>query len=237
MPSREGTADLVAGLSPQRRRVFDALTAEARPVSAVAETLGLHVNTAREHLDGLVESGLVHRSRLAPKGRGRPGWGYAVRAGASSPAIGEYAALAGVLADHVAAQGGDVRGNMRELGRGWGAALVGSRTGAAAEGTQAAGSAGSAAESATGDAKHSRAQVETQVIGLLADLGFDPEQGPRGLRLRQCPMLAVAREHPEVVCSVHQGLVEGAMEAGGASAEGVDLEAFAEVGACRLTLH
>jgi hypothetical protein len=50
-------------------------------------------------------------------------------------------------------------------------------------------------------------------------------------------MLAVAREHPEVVCSVHQGLVEGAMAASGASAQGVDLEAFAEVGACRLTLH
>jgi predicted ArsR family transcriptional regulator len=234
MPSREGTADLVAGLSPQRRRVFDALSAEARPVSAVAEILGLHVNTAREHLDGLVESGLVHRSRLAPKGRGRPGWGYAVRVGASSPAIGEYAALAGVLADHVAAQGGDVSGNMRELGRGWGAALVGSRKGSPAEPTQAAGSATGPAE---GDAQHTRAQAETEVIRLLADLGFDPEQGPRSTRLRQCPMLAVAREHPEVVCSVHQGLVEGAMEASGASADGVELEAFAEVGACRLTLH
>lgn len=234
MPSREGTADLVAGLSPPRRRVFDALGEEAQPVSAVAEALGLHVNTAREHLDGLVGSGLVHRSRLAPKGRGRPGWGYAVRAGAASPSIGEYAALARVLAEHVASQGGNVRGDMRELGRGWGAALATGRNGSHVS-TPGAGAPDG--ESAEGETVRPRAEVEHEVIGLLADLGFDPEQGPRGTRLRQCPMLAVARQHPEVVCSVHQGMVEGAMEAGGASADGVRLEAFAEVGACLLTLH
>lgn len=232
MPSREGAADLVAGLSPQRRRVFDALSDEAQPVSAVAEILGLHVNTAREHLDGLLDSGLVHRSRLAPKGRGRPGWGYAVRAGASSPAIGEYAALAGVLAEHVVAQGGDVRGDMRQLGRGWGAALIRGRNGSPAS---AAGRPD--ADSVQDEAVRLRADVEREVIGLLGDLGFDPEQGAGCTRLRQCPMLAVAREHPDVVCSVHQGMVEGAMEAGGASPDGVHLEAFAEVGACLLTLH
>jgi predicted ArsR family transcriptional regulator len=233
MPSREGTADLVAGLSPQRRRVFDALSDEARPVGSIAEALGLHVNTAREHLDGLVESGLVHRSRLAPKGRGRPGWGYAVRAGASSPAVGEYAALAEVLARHVAAQGGDIEGEMRELGREWGVTLVTGRNGSHPVPSPAGGE----PERAEGEAVRLRAQIETEVLGLLRDLGFDPEQSTEGTRLRQCPMLAVAREHPEVVCSVHQGLVEGAMEASGGSPLGVNLEAFAEIGACRLTLH
>lgn len=214
MPTRDGAADLVAGLSPQRRRVFDALGAEPQSIAGLADGLGLHVNTVREHLDGLVASGLALRSRLAPKGRGRPGWGYAVRPGAASPAVGEYATLARVLADHVAVQGGDVTGDMRRLGRGWGEALVaGRKTGA------------------------SQPEAEREVVSLLADLGFDPERTPSCIRLRQCPMLAVARERPDVVCNVHQGMVEGALAAAGGDAEGVALEAFAEIGACRLRLH
>ncbi|MDN5795619.1 MAG: hypothetical protein L0H79_07675 [Intrasporangium sp.] len=215
VPTRDGAADLVAGLSSQRRRVFEALGAEPRPVGSIAGSLGLHVNTAREHLDGLVASGLAVRNRLAPKGRGRPGWGYAARPGITSTSVGEYAALAKVLAEHVAAQGGDVRGDMRRLGRGWGRALVEGRP--AAQGT---------------------AEADRQVVTLLTGLGFAPEGTPDGcLHLRQCPMLAVARERPDVVCSVHHGMVEGALEAVGGDPDGVSLEAFAEIGACRLHLH
>jgi predicted ArsR family transcriptional regulator len=113
-------------------------------------------------------------------------------------------------------------------------ALIRGRNGSPASATDAA---GPGAEPAEGETVRARAEVEREVIGLLGDLGFDPEQGPRCTRLRQCPMLAVAREHPDVVCNVHQGLVEGAMAASGAAADGVRLEAFAEVGACRLILH
>lgn len=214
MPTRDGAADLVAGLSTQRRRVFDALDAEPRSIASLAETLGLHVNTVREHLDGLVTSGLALRSRLAPKGRGRPGWGYVVRPGAASPAVGEYAALASVLADHAASQGGDVRGDMRRLGQGWGQALVTGRV--------------------STPEPH---DADREVISLLGDLGFDPEVTPSCIRLRQCPMLAVARERPDVVCSVHHGMVEGALDAAGGDSSSVSLEAFAEIGSCRLRLH
>ncbi len=216
-PTRDGTADLVAGLSSQRRRVFDALTGEPRSIGSIAETLGLHVNTVREHLDGLVTSGLALRSRLAPQGRGRPGWGYAARPGATAASVGEYAMLAKVLADHVAAQGGDVQGDMRRLGRGWGEALVRRRVDAGQE---------------------PAATADREVVSLLGELGFDPEGSPSGcLRLRQCPMLEVARQRPDVVCSVHHGMVEGALAAAGGDADHVALEAFAEPGACRLRLH
>ncbi|WP_347350646.1 helix-turn-helix domain-containing protein [Intrasporangium sp.] len=213
-PTRDGTADLVAGLSAQRRRVFEALGDQPRPIGSIAGSLGLHVNTAREHLDGLVAAGLAVRTRLAPKGRGRPGWGYAARPAVTS-AAGEYATLARVLADHVAAQGGDVRGDMRRLGRGWGRALVEDLPAATAPGG-----------------------ADRQVVELLARLGFAPDGAPEGcLHLRECPMLAVARERPDVVCSVHHGMVEGALEAAGGDPDGVRLEAFAEIGACRLHLH
>lgn len=214
-PTRDGTADLVAGLSSQRRRVFDALGDEPQSIGSLAEALGLHVNTVREHLDGLVTSGLALRSRLAPKGRGRPGWGYTVRPGAASASVGEYATLAKVLADHVAAQGGDVRGDMRRLGQGWGEALVENHP-----------------------PKAPNPGPDRRVVTLLGELGFDPEGSPSGcVRLRQCPMLEVARDRPDVVCSVHHGMVEGALKAAGGDASNVKLEAFAEIGACRLRLH
>lgn len=198
-------------LSPQRRRVFEALTSEPLGIAAVASALGLHTNTAREHLDGLVSAGLALRSRLAPTGRGRPGWGYAARPGAVNAASGEYATLARVLADHVARQGGDVAGDMARLGEGWGKALI--------------------------EERMPVSDPDVAVIDLLGELGFDPEPTPAVVRLRQCPMLAVARERPDVVCEVHRGLVIGAMETAGAPADGVRLEAFAERGACLLHLR
>lgn len=210
-PSRHGVADVAASLSPQRRRVFEALTPDPQSIATVADGLGLHANTVREHLDGLVASGLALRSRRAPSGRGRPGWGYAARPGARTAAAGEYATLARVLAEHVARQGGDVAADMARLGEGWGRALVEERLPVA--------------------------DPEPAVVELLGELGFDPEVTPAAVRLRQCPMLAVARERPDVVCEVHRGLVIGALEASGGTSEDVRLEAFAERGACLLHLH
>lgn len=209
-PSRRSAADAVAGLSAQRRRVFEVLEAEPRSIATVAQTLDLHVNTVREHLDGLVDAGLAQRSRLTPAGRGRPGWGYSSRPGVAAPSIGEYASLAAVLADHVAAQGGDVAADMAKLGVGWGRGLV-----------------------------ESHGEVDDPnrtMLGVLETLGFDPEERGDVVRLRQCPMLDVARRHPEVVCQVHLGLVRGALEAAGGTADGVGLEAFAEPHACVLHL-
>lgn len=210
-PTRHGASDAIAMLSPQRRRVFDALVSEPQSIATIATDLALHANTVREHLDGLVSAGLALRSRLAPTGRGRPGWGYAVRPGATAAVSGEYASLARVLADHVASQGGDVAGDMARLGQGWGRALIEDRL-----------------------PVH---DAEPAVVDLLGELGFDPEVTPEVVRLRECPMLAVARERPGVVCEVHRGLVIGALERAGGQADGVRLDAFAERGACLLHLH
>ena len=75
------------------------------------------------------------------------------------------------------------------------------------------------------------------MVDLLGEIGFAPEVTPEVIRLRQCPMLEVARERPDVVCAVHRGLVEGALEARGERPDGVRLDAFAERGACLLHLH
>ena len=211
-------------LSAQRRRALRALEDLAhrspdQPVSiaAVAAELDLHVNTAREHLDRLVSSGLARRTRLAPSGRGRPGWGY-TPSPRRSPAAAEYVTLARVLADHVAEHGGDVRQDMATLGRRWGRSLA----------------------DADHPADHAAdEQPDDMVVRLLGDLGFDPDVSARTpsvrVSLRRCPILEVARQRPEVVCQVHRGIVEGVLEAKDAPRD-VSLQAFAEPGACLLQL-
>jgi predicted ArsR family transcriptional regulator len=211
-------------LTAQRRRALRALEhladrAPDQPVSiaAVAAELDLHVNTAREHLDRLVSAGLARRTRLAPSGRGRPGWGY-TPSPRHSPAAAEYVTLARVLADHVAERGGDVPGDMEALGRRWGHSLA---------------DADHAADHAADE------QPDDTVVRFLGDLGFDPDISARTpavrVRLRRCPILEVARQRPEVVCQVHRGIVEGILEARD-SPRDVSLLPFAEPGACLLHL-
>ena len=56
------------------------------------------------------------------------------------------------------------------------------------------------------------------------------------VRLTRCPLLEAAHKYPDVVCGVHLGLAEGALEEYGADPEGTELLPFAEPGACRLHL-
>ena len=46
---------------------------------------------------------------------------------------------------------------------------------------------------------------------LLDEQGFAPESQDREVTLRRCPYYDLAEQHPEVVCSVHKGLIAGAL--------------------------
>ncbi|MEP6562689.1 MAG: hypothetical protein ABJD68_16640, partial [Nakamurella sp.] len=57
-----------------------------------------------------------------------------------------------------------------------------------------------------------------QIVDLFIELNFDPEladpapgTGEREIKLRACPYRDVAREHPDVVCAIHLGLLKGAL--------------------------
>ena len=57
-----------------------------------------------------------------------------------------------------------------------------------------------------------------RIVDLFAEMNFDPEladpapgTGEREIRLRACPYRDVAREHPDVVCAIHLGLLQGAL--------------------------
>ena len=71
-----------AGLSAARRRVLRAVQESASPVSAaeLAQDLGLHHNTVREHLESLVKQGMVSMTPVSTGRRGRPTLRYQVTA-------------------------------------------------------------------------------------------------------------------------------------------------------------
>ena len=174
---------------------------------------GLHENTVREHLTALVRAGFVHRERAAPTGRGRPAWLYS--AAPERPHEREYAGLAVALAGAIAENSPSPREAAVAAGRTWGAQLV-----------------GRAPESERGDT----AGPTTRVVALLDELGFAPRVSEGGVRLTRCPLLEAAHRHRDVVCGVHLGLVQGALERAGGTGEGVELVPFFEAGACWLGL-
>lgn len=79
-------------------------------------------------------------------------------------------------------------------------------------------------------------QAARRVTGLFAELGFDPEltenEGVRGISLRSCPFRALARARPEVVCSVHLGLLRGSLTQLGAPPTTTELLPFVEPELC-----
>lgn len=161
-------------------------------VDDMAAATGLSVATVRHHLAALAEAGLVAATASAGQGRGRPRLRYApTRADpAQRPAESPFRELAEALAEAV----GGGPGASREAGRGWGRRLAGH---------------GPAAE---------------QVFAVAARMGFAPrdEPGPgpgtRRVLLHDCPYRELARSRPEVVCAVHQGVLDGLLESSGTTA-------------------
>lgn len=209
----------VANLSDGRAAVLARLREHAggARISTLADETGLHANTLREHLDALVTSGFATRNRAAPQGRGRPAWIYtaadegAVDTPHSDPRLRDYAGLAMSLASILRRVSTDVERDGIAAGVEWGRNLA--------------------------KEHHSSGTPQQRLVQLLAELGFAPTpRGGDGVSLRQCPLIDAARTYPDVVCTVHRGIVRGALEVFGGDPDASTLRAFAEPDACRLEI-
>lgn len=196
----------------RRRAVLDAVrdAAEPRGVEELAGALGVHANTVRFHLDALVAEGAVSRRTQAPVGRGRPRTVYTGTPGMDRGGARGYRLLAQVLVGGLAAKDAQGRGDAEAAGRAWGGFLV--------DAAQPPATTGAAAVA--------------RLTALLADLGFEPAAEPGAIRLRHCPFLELAEEHGQVVCSVHLGLMRGALAAMDAPLTAERLEPFAAPDSC-----
>lgn len=195
----------LAGVS--RLAILDMLRRAGRPltVQQISEQLGLHGNTVRFHLSRLSQAGMVHESQAGPSGPGRPKLVYAAVPEADDERQDGYRLLAEILAEQLAATSPAPAADADTAGREWGRHLV---------------------ERPGPFESLSAKEALDRVIALLDELGFAPEHDPDSsqVRLHQCPFGAVADRRPDVACSVHLGLMRGALAEMGAPLEVATLE-------------
>lgn len=216
------------GSAPARGRtrshVSELVRSAAGPMSVVeiAQATGLHRNTARFHLDGLVESGVLCRESAATGRPGRPRTVYRAEPSGSQPGGRSYRLLAEMLTGMITEGGAAPAATAVAAGEAWGRYLV--RRPAPSERVDVADGA-------------------RRLRTVLAEAGFAPEMdtescdGEREVGLRQCPFLEIAEQHRELVCSLHLGLMRGALSAARAPLAVARFEPFAEPSRCvaRLT--
>jgi predicted ArsR family transcriptional regulator len=178
--------------SKPRRRLLKLLRRSDTPLDVyqLADTIGLHITTVRFHLDVLARAGRVTVQKTPRTTPGRPRTVYAARAEEAPP--DGYRPLAALLAANLGPTSHIRRRRAEKAGRDWATSLI-------------------LASSTT-----SPDETAHRIVDLFAEMNFDPEladpapdTGEREIRLRACPYRDVAREHPDVVCAIHLGLLQG----------------------------
>jgi predicted ArsR family transcriptional regulator len=194
---------------PSRVRVLERLRAieQRRSADELAADLGLHPNTVRAHLLVLEEAELVVS---APERRGSPGRPRRLFAAVPEEAEQEHALLAAALASSLEPlpDGIDIA---TSAGRSWGRVLV--------------------ERLEPGRVPDEEVCVE-RVATLLRRRGFAPETAPDELVMHRCPFRELAERYPRVVCSLHAGLIDGALEELGAPVALESLEAWVTPSTC-----
>lgn len=209
-PSGDATYAALAVVS--RRRLLKVLRAADKPldVAGLAAAVGLHVTTARFHLDVLERAGLVRRAGQRGGRAGRPRLLYA--AVADSATREGQRQLAEVLAGMLAVDP-DGPSWAEQAGRLWAERRVPADAGLPWD-------------------------EGTRWVGDLFDrLGFAPrlveDAQRRWLELAACPFRDLARAYPDIVCTVHLGLLRGALSRLRVpSAEDAGLRPFVEAELC-----
>lgn len=204
-------------MSAGRARVFAALqdAGTAQAVGDIAGIVGVHSNTARFHLDALVEQGLVERAREDRERPGRPRTLYTARPGEKRVGQRSYGLLAEILTSYIAAEVPEPARAAQQAGHAWGRYLA--RRPPPFQQVDAT--------AATG-----------QLVETLEDIGFAPEEVTSGherqVLLHQCPFRESAEGHRDVVCSVHLGLMQGLLAELDAPVETDRLDPFVQPNLC-----
>ncbi len=211
-------------LGESRARVLELLRAAAGPlgVQDIATRTGLHPNTARFHLDGLVDDGYAERATEDRDQPGRPRAVYRAVAGHAAAGRRSYRLLAEILTTLVADRVPQPERLAREAGRAWGQYLT---------------------ERPAPFERLGPPEATRRLVDVLEEVGFAPQvetpgdrsqadDGDVRIELHNCPFREVAEHDQTVVCSVHLGLMQGALTAMRAPLEAGRLEPFVEPSLC-----
>ena len=201
-----------------RYAIYLELARTPRPLttSEIAETIGLHPNTVRPHLERMRDAGLVDVQAGARGEVGRPQHRYSLAADAPSlglepPAMPVLARMVLSMAERLGASPDDAAAVGRDEGR---------------RRSIPYGSAPSALEA---------------VVSDLDRLGFDPvvsdgDDDTAVVAFANCPFGGLAEQHPDLVCGLHRGLIAGFV-AGMGDAELVEFCSVADRTPCQATLR
>jgi predicted ArsR family transcriptional regulator len=211
--------DLLKALGDNTRyAIYLELARSPLPLATVdiAETLGLHPNTVRPHLERMRDVGLLDVTTETGGGVGRPQNLYSLSTDAPSLGLEPSAfpmltRLLLRLAETAGASGEDAADIGREQGR------------------------------ADALRQAEPASCLEALVTWLATMGFDPavdgsEDGVTAVvAFAHCPFRDLAEAHPDLVCSLHRGMVEGLVGAvGGGEVE--DFHPLVHRRPCQVTL-
>lgn len=222
-------------LLPAQRRVLEVVEGAGQPISSaeVAKTLKLHPNTAREHLDALLNAGLVTTLPMRTGKRGRPTLLYSVTTLDPNQILSTYLDVITATAISLA-EGSDGVAQAIAVGKNWagltcpqpaqtgfqgpsGAVAPSAVSSAEAASPAAATSDAVAAEpshlSETGANTAAEANMTQRLENAIAQLrpiftvmGFAPELAKNKLVLRSCPFAKGGWPHP-LVCIIHEAYI------------------------------
>ncbi len=200
-----------------RYAIYLEMARSPRPLATaeIAETLDLHPNTVRPHLERMRDLGIVDVTAAGTGAVGRPQHRYAIADDAPSLGLEPpvFPLVTRILLTGAAAGGLDPD-DLAEAGREHG--------GTAARAT--------ASSLACADA------LERELAGL----GFDPARVDDAddvtIAFTHCPFRDLAEAHPDLVCSMHRGMVEGFVEARG-DASVADFHPLTDRTPCQVELH
>lgn len=209
--------DLLKALGDNTRyAIYLELARSASPCSTaeLAESLGLHLNTVRPHLERMREVGLLEAHPDTRGAVGRPQKLYELAHDAPSLGLEPpvYPLLSRMLLQ-VAVDAGADADTVLDAGRHAGRTMA-------------------------HRAHHERSGCDA-AEAMLEELGFDPaavtEDDRTTVAFGHCPFAALAESQPQVVCALHLGMMEGFVEAYG----GAEVEEFNDLGhraPCQMTM-
>ncbi len=197
-------SDLTSTLGdPTRRSIYLTVRESAEPMTAaqIAAAFNIHANVARHHLDRLADEGYLEVTRRRPEGKNGPGAGRPAKCYTPTDKEIElqfparrYDLLADLLirvvqrleperASEIAAQ----------VGHDYGVELAGTLD--------------------LPDAGFDSVLATVQQAMVNVGFAVDTNTNSRQLLMSHCPFGRTAFDHPEVVCSLDRGIVNGLMEA------------------------
>lgn len=200
------------GLGPTRARVLRHLLGSEAGISvqAVSEALGIHSNTARFHLEGLVSSGYATRGHSRKQGQGRPRTLYTATSEAPVVETAYLRDLTQALVRQLILSTPEPNKVAESVGRAWGQEI------------------GSRAKPAT--SSNGTSDDLDLLLEQAGRSGFAVEKGDdQTIRFHNCPYRTVSQPALDSICQIHVGMMRGYLEATGAD---LDVESLVPGDVC-----